>query len=250
MNAKHLPQSSALAPPPNEGRHCIIQAARAPDRWMIYVHSRKNRRACRGHSVSKVVARQMLSVGLQGLAGSSQLRCNLNTLVLNSYCLDSSTARCHLQYYVQWIYYQIYLCAIYLSLFVYTGTHMKYMCFFLYAAQLTVFMLTLRMRILRSKRKGRLGQIRHCYSHAAQVKPPELNRCKWGKNLALAFRQQGQIWDTENAVSILSVFESQERKSPRNDENIHRSKCIYMSVKHSKWYNHTVLQQMHNISKI
>lgn len=191
MNAKHLPQSSALAPPPNEGRHCIIQAARAPDRWMIYVHSRKNRRACRGHSVSKVVARQMLSVGLQGLAGSSQLRCNLNTLVLNSYCLDSSTARCHLQYYVQWIYYQIYLCAIYLSLFVYTGTHMKYMCFFLYAAQLTVFMLTLRMRILRSKRKGRLGQIRHCYSHAAQVKPPELNRCKWGKNLALAFRQQG-----------------------------------------------------------
>lgn len=60
-----------LTPSPNEGRHCIIQAARAPDRWMIYAHSRKNRRACRGHSVSKVVARQMLSVGLQGLAGSS-----------------------------------------------------------------------------------------------------------------------------------------------------------------------------------
>lgn len=82
------------------------------------------------------------------------------------------------------------------------------MCFYLSAAELTVFMLTLCMHILRSKRKGRLGQILHCYSHAAQVKPPELNRCKWGKNLALAFREQGQIWDTENAVSVLSAFES------------------------------------------
>lgn len=30
--------------------------------------------------MSKAVARQMLSVGSQGLAGSSQLRCNLDTL--------------------------------------------------------------------------------------------------------------------------------------------------------------------------
>lgn len=155
-----------LTPSPNEGGHCIIQAARAPDRWMIYAHSRKNRRACRGHSVSKVVARQMLSVGLQRLAGSSQLRCNLNTLVLNSYCLDSSTARYHLQYYVQQIYYQTYLCAIYLSLFVYIHTQNIYI-FFLFAVQLTALMIILHVHILHQKNKGRSGQILHCYGHAA-----------------------------------------------------------------------------------
>lgn len=50
--------------------------------------------------MSKVVARQMLSVGLQRLAGPSQVRCNLNTLILNSYYYDSITARAHLHYYV------------------------------------------------------------------------------------------------------------------------------------------------------
>lgn len=68
MNATHLQQSSAHTVSKCRQAHCIIRAARAPDRWMIYAHSQKNRRACRGDSRNEAVARQMLSAGVWGLA--------------------------------------------------------------------------------------------------------------------------------------------------------------------------------------
>lgn len=80
MKADPLRQSPAHSTSKGRQAHCIIPAASAPDRWMIYAQSQKNRRACRGDSMSEAVARQMLSVGLRGLAGSSQFRCNLDTL--------------------------------------------------------------------------------------------------------------------------------------------------------------------------
>lgn len=57
------------------------------------------------------------------------------------------------------------MCYFSLSICVYTYTQNIF--FFLFAVQLTEFMFTLHVHILSQKRKGRLGQILHCYSRAA-----------------------------------------------------------------------------------
>lgn len=67
MNADPLQQSPAHTTSEGRQARCIIQAARAPDRWMIYARSQRNRRACRGGSGGETDA-------LSGLAGAGRLQ--------------------------------------------------------------------------------------------------------------------------------------------------------------------------------